>query len=51
MNHADAWATVPTLRGQHVMLEPLQVEHVPGLAAALQCSGLDQLWYTQVPSP
>jgi len=51
MNHADAWSTVPTLRGQHVMLEPLQVEHVPGLAAALQGSGLDQLWYTQVPSP
>ncbi|HBS54385.1 MAG TPA: GNAT family N-acetyltransferase [Stenotrophomonas sp.] len=51
MNHADAWATVPTLRGQHVMLEPLQREHVPGLAAALEGSGLDQLWYTQVPSP
>ncbi|KAA8994625.1 GNAT family N-acetyltransferase [Stenotrophomonas cyclobalanopsidis] len=51
MSHADAWATVPTLRGQHVMLEPLQREHVPGLAAALQGSGLDQLWYTQVPSP
>ena len=51
MNHADAWASVPTLRGQHVMLEPLQREHVPGLAAALEGSGLDQLWYTQVPSP
>lgn len=51
MSHADAWTTVPTLRGQHVMLEPLQRDHVPGLAAALQGSGLDQLWYTQVPSP
>ncbi|EMI49400.1 acetyltransferase [Stenotrophomonas maltophilia AU12-09] len=45
------WNTVPTLRGQHVALQPLQLEHVPGLRAALEDSGLDQLWYTQVPSP
>lgn len=45
------WNTVPTLRGQHVALQPLQLEHVPGLRAALEGSGLDQLWYTQVPSP
>ncbi|CRX69351.1 unnamed protein product [Stenotrophomonas maltophilia] len=42
---------MPTLRGQHVALQPLQLEHVPGLRAALEGSGLDQLWYTQVPSP
>lgn len=51
MSNPDAWNTVPTLRGQHVLLQPLQREHVPGLRAALEGSGLDQLWYTQVPSP
>ncbi len=51
MSNFDAWNTVPTLRGQHVTLQPLQMEHVPGLRDALEGSGLDQLWYTQVPSP
>ncbi|UID80279.1 GNAT family N-acetyltransferase [Stenotrophomonas maltophilia] len=51
MSNLDAWNTVPTLRGQHVTLQPLQMEHVPGLRGALEGSGLDQLWYTQVPSP
>ncbi|WP_286069135.1 GNAT family protein [Stenotrophomonas sp. 57] len=51
MSNPDAWNSVPTLRGQHVMLQPLQMEHVPGLRAALDGSGLNQLWYTQVPSP
>ncbi|MGT9866712.1 GNAT family N-acetyltransferase [Stenotrophomonas maltophilia group sp. P373] len=51
MTNPDVWNMVPTLRGQHVTLQPLQLEHVPGLRAALEGSGLDQLWYTQVPSP
>lgn len=51
MANPDVWKTAPTLRGQHVTLQPLQLEHVPGLRAALEGSGLDQLWYTQVPSP
>lgn len=51
MNGADIWSHVPTLRGRHVTLEPLRAEHVGGLRAALQDSGLDRLWYTQVPSP
>ncbi|WP_414496396.1 GNAT family N-acetyltransferase [Stenotrophomonas maltophilia] len=51
MSNPDAWNRVPTLRGQHVTLQPLQMEHVPGLRDALEGSGLDQLWYTQVPSP
>ncbi|HFK2919741.1 TPA: GNAT family N-acetyltransferase [Stenotrophomonas maltophilia] len=51
MSNPGAWNTVPTLRGQHVTLQPLQMEHVPGLRDALEGSGLDQLWYTQVPSP
>lgn len=51
MTVTDTWATVPTLRGQHVTLQPLQQGHVDGLRAALEGSGLDRLWYTQVPAP
>jgi len=51
MNGADIWSHVPTLRGRHVTLEALRAEHAGGLRAALQDSGLDRLWYTQVPSP
>ncbi len=51
MNSADHWVRVPTLRGRHVSLEPLQPSHVPGLRQAVQGSGLDQLWFTQVPAP
>lgn len=51
MTVTDTWATVPTLRGQHVTLQPLQQVHVDGLRAALEGSGLDRLWYTQVPAP
>ncbi|SFR81085.1 Protein N-acetyltransferase, RimJ/RimL family [Stenotrophomonas maltophilia] len=51
MTVTDTWATVPTLRGQHVTLQPLQHAHVDGLRAALEGSGLDRLWYTQVPAP
>lgn len=48
---AGAWTHVPTLRGRHVTLEPLQATHVQGLELAVDGSGLDQLWFTQVPSP
>lgn len=51
MTVTDTWATVPTLRGQHVTLQPLQQGHLDGLRAALEGSGLDRLWYTQVPAP
>jgi len=51
MNGADIWSHVPTLRGRHVTLEAPRAEHAGGLRAALQDSGLDRLWYTQVPSP
>lgn len=51
MTVTDTWATVPTLRGQHVTLQPMQHGHVDGLRAALEGSGLDRLWYTQVPAP
>ncbi|CBA16380.1 GNAT family N-acetyltransferase [Xanthomonas albilineans] len=46
----EAWRRVPTLRGRHVSLEPLQPAHAQGLRAALAGSGLDTLWYTSVPA-
>ena len=42
---------VPTLRGCHVMLQPLTREHVPALALAASDGRLWELWYTSVPSP
>lgn len=47
----EAWRHVPTLRGRQVSLEPLQAAHAEGLRAALRGSGLDALWYTNVPAP
>ncbi len=45
------WRDVPTLRGAHATLEPLQASHADGLRAALDGSGLERLWYTNVPAP
>lgn len=47
---STAWSRVPELRGTHVSLAPLQPDHVPDLQAALAGSGLDRLWYTNVPA-
>lgn len=47
----SAWTDVPTLRGRHVMLEPLAPAHVDGLADAARDGELWKLWYTVVPSP
>ena len=47
----SAWRNVPRLAGRHAVLEPLQVAHVDGLRAAVEGSGLDRLWYTNVPAP
>jgi len=49
--HSADWAQAPTLRGRHVQLEPLQAAHAAGLRQVVAGSGLDALWYTQVPSP
>ena len=49
--HAAHWTTVPTLRGRHVMLEPLHLSHVDGLRTALGNGELSELWYTNVPPP
>lgn len=47
----DTWRHVPTLRGRHVVLEPLQAAHADGLRAALGDGELSRLWYTNVPAP
>lgn len=46
-----AWCTVPRLAGRHALLEPLHAGHAAGLRAAVEGSGLDRLWYTNVPAP
>ena len=40
-----------TLRGRHVKLVPLALEHEPALIEAAQDGELWRLWYTSVPAP
>jgi len=40
-----------TLRGEHVVLEPLRTDHVGDLVAAASDGRLWELWYTSVPTP
>jgi RimJ/RimL family protein N-acetyltransferase len=40
-----------TLAGRFVRLEPLQLEHLPGLQEAVLDGDVHRLWYTQVPAP
>ena len=42
---------LPLLTGDHVRLVPLGMEHLPGLAAAVEDGELWRLWYTSVPEP
>ena len=51
LNATTAWATPLTLRGRHVLLEPLGAAHADGLRAATQDGALWQRWYTNVPAP
>lgn len=52
MNGSSAyWSTTPTLRGQHVTLEPLQMAHGDRMRTALGGGELSRLWYTNVPAP
>lgn len=44
-------ATVPTLTGDRVTLEPLAVEHADDLRAAVADGDLWRTWYTSVPAP
>ncbi|WKE64582.1 GNAT family protein [Gallaecimonas kandeliae] len=39
------------LEGQHLVLEPLSLEHLDGLKAAVSDGELWQLWYTSAPHP
>jgi RimJ/RimL family protein N-acetyltransferase len=45
------WTQPVSLAGKHVRLEPLSMEHAPGLRAALSDGELWRLWYTAVPTP
>ena len=45
------WREVPRLSGRHAVLEPLAHAHVDGLRSAVAGSGLERLWYTNVPAP
>lgn len=48
---SDVWTSVPELRGRHVVLQPLQLAHVPALRQALGDGALSRCWYTNVPAP
>lgn len=45
------WRTVPTFQGRHVTLEPMRIDHVDALRAALGDGELARCWYTNVPAP
>ncbi len=46
-----AWLTPVTLSGTHARVEPLALEHEPGLREASADGDLASLWYTSVPAP
>jgi N-acetyltransferase len=45
------WIDPITLAGEHVVLEPLAIEHEAALARAAADGELWKLWYTSVPAP
>jgi N-acetyltransferase len=45
------WAQSISLSGQHVLLEPLTMQHVPALQAAASDGELWKLWFTSIPKP
>jgi RimJ/RimL family protein N-acetyltransferase len=45
------WIEPVTLVGQHVILEPIALEHEAALARAAADGELWKLWYTSVPAP
>jgi N-acetyltransferase len=47
----NRWIEPVTLTGEHVVLEPLALEHEAGLARAAADGELWKLWYTSVPAP
>jgi len=48
---AKHWSTTETLKGRHVSLEPLSLDHVAGLQEAARDGELWNLWFTSVPKP
>jgi RimJ/RimL family protein N-acetyltransferase len=48
---STAWRDVPSLRGRHVAIEPLALDHVGGLDAAAADGRLWELLFTSVPAP
>lgn len=46
----DAWVTVPTLEGDHVLLRPLDRADGPAIVAAAADGRLWELFYTSIPS-
>jgi RimJ/RimL family protein N-acetyltransferase len=50
MSTVDPFRQPVTLKGRHVSLEPLRVEHHDALAEAVRDGELWKLWYTIVPS-
>lgn len=49
--NSDAWAEPVILRGEHVNLEPLRIDHAAGLRAAADDGEMWRCWYTSVPIP
>ena len=45
------WITPVALEGDHIILEPMSVGHIPALQDAVRDGELWKLWYTHVPSP
>jgi len=45
------WIQPVTLIGEHVILEPLALEHLEGIKEAVKDGELWNLWFTSVPSP
>jgi RimJ/RimL family protein N-acetyltransferase len=50
MKSVPTWLQPVKLKGHHVRLEPLRVEHADALRAALADGELWRLWYTAVPT-
>lgn len=45
------WIEPVTLTGTHAILEPLSLEHLDGVIAAVKDGELWNLWFTSIPSP
>jgi N-acetyltransferase len=45
------WLSAPQIKGKHITLEPLSIEHLDGLKEAVLDGEPWKLWYANVPSP